>query len=283
MIPTLLLQLMLPALPVDTLKVGVVGDSQGNNFGVFNQHVNAMRTAGIDLLLHLGDHVQNDTPAEWLSQWTIPLAPIASIPRMGCIGNHESHTSYAANVWPIPQHPVSSIYGAAIACYGAVTVGNVRFVFLDTNEDPSIRLSLAQGGVQRAWLLAELAGTHWQAARWRVVGWHHPCITEHWDSGCFYPCLPERRWLLDSLSGSGASLCLQGHSHSYQRGAWRGMPFIISGGGGGWLDTTRCWDHPEITVATAQWHYCILDIAPDTITVTAKNTAGQQIDQVRIQ
>jgi hypothetical protein len=280
----LLLQLIAPPVPATALtKFGVVGDNQLNAFNTFNAICTQLATERIDCFIGLGDHVQNHgLPGEWQHLWLIPLTPIAQVLRLGCIGNHDDVLGYTANVWPSQQHPLTSPYGNAIAVYSAVTVGSVRFVFLDTNEVPAIRLSLAQGGAQAAWLIAETASGDWQSARWRVVCWHHPCLTELWDGGCNAPCLSERRWLMDHLAASRASLCLNGHAHAYQRGSYRGLPFIISGGGGGWLDTTRCWDHPEITVAQAVWHYLTIE-AGETLTVTAKTPTGQQIDQVVIQ
>ena len=87
---------------------------------------------------------------------------------------------------------------------------------------------------------------------------------------------------MDYVLSAGGSLVLQGHAHAFQRGNWRGLPFIISGGGGGWLDTTHCQDLPEITVATAQWHWLLMQVTPDALTVTARSVSGQVIDTVRI-
>lgn len=280
----ILAQLALPLLPLlpDSFSVGIVGDSQGNNFNVFGQHCQAMAREGISLFIGLGDHVQNGGAAEWQSQWTLPLTPISNIPRFACLGNHDPIQEFTQHVWQIPQHPLTSIYGNAIGCWGAVTVGSVRLAFLDTNESPAIRLSLGAGGSQAAWLLAETASPDWQTAGKRIAVFHHPLITEYWDGGCLYPGLAERRWLMDTLAARGCSLSLSGHAHTYSRGEWRGMPFIISGGGGGWLDTTHCWDWPEITVAQATWHWLKMQVDPTALTITARNTQGQVIDTVRI-
>jgi len=279
----ILAQILLPfTLMPDSFSVGIVGDSQGNNFNVFGQHCQAMAREGISLFVGLGDHVQNGGAAEWQSQWTLPLTPIVNIPRFACLGNHDPIQEFSQHVWAIPQHPLTSPYGNAIACNGAVTWGPVRWVFLDTNEAPAIRLSLDPGGPQRAWLEAEAAGDPFRLARFRVVAFHHPVSTELWDGACFYPALPERRGLMDRLASLNVSLVLNGHAHAYQRGSWRGMPWIISGGGGGWLDTTRCQDLPEITVATAQWHWLLMQVTPDALTVTARSVSGQVIDTVRI-
>lgn len=270
-------------MPGPAMRVGVVGDSQQQP-AIFATHCQTVAAEGISLFVGLGDHVQNHgQPGEWLTLWQQPRAPISSIPVIGCIGNHDDIIGYSANVWQIPQHPVASIYGPAIACYGAVTVGQVRWVFLDTNEDPSIRLSLQPGGSQRVWLQARLADGDWKSARYRIVCWHHPADTEQWEGLCYYPRLVERTWLMDSCRAAGASLVLNGHSHSYQRGAWNGMSWIISGGGGGYLDTTHCQDLPEITVAQAVYHCLVIDVNQNSLHVRALTTTRSLIDEVWIQ
>ena len=87
---------------------------------------------------------------------------------------------------------------------------------------------------------------------------------------------------MDLVAASAGSLVLNGHAHAYQRGSWLGMAWIISGGGGGWLDTTHCQDLPEITVATVQWHWLLMQVDPTALTITARTPAGQVIDTVRI-
>lgn len=282
MIALLLQALLAPTMPADTIRFGVVGDSQQQP-AIFSTICQSLRADGITVFVGLGDHVQNHgQPGEWQSLFTAPMAPLSQLARYGALGNHDDIQGYTQSFWPIPQHPVSSIYGAAIACYGAVTIGNCRWVFLDTNEDPSIGLSLAPGGAQRLWLQTEVAGASWLNARYRLAAFHHPALTEQWDGGCYYPMRSERRWLMDYVSNNGGSMGLQGHAHAYQRGAWNGMPFIISGGGGGYLDTTRCWDLPEISIAIATHHYLLIDATPEALTVTAKTPAGLQIDQLVI-
>lgn len=283
MLIALMFQILAPIFPADTIRVGIVGDSQLNAFNTYDAICRDMRAQGISLWVGLGDHVQDHgLPGEWQRLFDGPMAPLAGVPRLGALGNHDDILGYTQHVWQIPQHPLASIYGNAIGCWGAVTWGPVRWVFLDTNEDPTIRLSLAPQQRQGTWLQAELASLDWQQARWRIAVWHHPVAVEFWDGGCFYPALPERRWLFDSLALAGCHLALNGHSHAYHRGDWRGTRWIISGGGGGWLDTTHCQDLPEITVATVQWHWLLMQVTPDALTIQARNTQGQVIDTVRI-
>ncbi len=280
----ILAQLALPLLPLmpDSFSVGIVGDNQLNAFNTYDIICRDMRAQGIGLWVGLGDHVQDHgLPGEWQRLFDGPMAPLAGVPRLGALGNHDDILGYTQHVWQIPQHPLTSVYGNAIGCWGAVTWGPVRWVFLDTGEDPTVRLSLSQG-LQRQWLLAEVLSPAWQTARWRIVAFHHPALTEQWDGGCWYPALAERTWAMDLVAASAGSLVLNGHAHAYQRGSWLGMAWIISGGGGGWLDTTHCQDLPEITVAQVQWHWLLIQVTPDALTIQARNVQGQVIDTVRI-
>lgn len=280
----LLLQAVPPA-PIDSYTVGVVGDNQ-NGPTTFSAICQRMAAEPITLFVGLGDHVQNGLPSEWVSQWQTPLTPIAGIPRMGAIGNHDDVPGYLANVWPSQQHALSHpIYGNAIALWTAVTIGPVRWVFLDTNEHPTIRISLEPGGAQRVWLEQELVSQAWLTARWRIVAFHHPSRTEYWDGGCYYHALAEREALVQLLPLGGCHLVLNGHAHAYQRGTLVARPspvWVVSGGGGGWLDTTHCWDWPEITVAQATHHWLRLSITPTALTVEAVTPAGLTFDTVVI-
>lgn len=87
---------------------------------------------------------------------------------------------------------------------------------------------------------------------------------------------------MDTLAAGRVSLVLNGHSHSYQRGQWLGACWIISGGGGGYLDTTHCQDLQEITVAQAIHHCLVMDVTPDALTVRALDTQRREFDRIVI-
>ena len=283
MLPKLLLFLLQAVPPVlpDTYTVGVVGDNQ-NGPTTFAAICQRLAAEPISLFVGVGDHVQNGLPSEWTSQWQQPLTPIAGVPRMGAIGNHDDVPGYVANVWPSQQHALTSIYGPAVALWTATTVGGVRWVFLDTNEHPTIRLSLEPGGLQRQFLEQEITSTAWANAGFRIVAFHHPYRTEYWDGGCYYPAQPERDTLMATLTQAnpGPTLILNGHSHAYQRGAVGGRAWIISGGGGGFLDTTHCWDWPEITVAQPIWHYLAITVTPAQLLVRVRRVDGSLVEEV---
>jgi len=269
-----------PVGPVE-YRVAVVGDNQvGAN--VFALICRSIRSERVDLLCGLGDHIQNggQIPSEWLTQWAQPIAAagLDVVPRVGCVGNHDDAFGYQRYVWPTEPHDLG---GGVFGLWRAVTLGSVRWVFLDTREDVPIQRSLAQGGQQHAFVQSEIASQEWQAARWRVVAFHHPHKTEYWDGGCYYPALPDRVGLVSLLASSGAHVVLNGHAHAYQRGmVGPGTAWFISGGGGGYLDTAHCWDWPEITRAEPRHHYLTIDVAPTALTVRACDPSGVEFDRV---
>lgn len=259
-------------------RVAVVGDNQVGS-DVFRTICHRIHAESADLFVGLGDHVQDDTLQNWLDQWIRPGAEIAYLPRMGCVGNHDGADNYQRMVWSSEPHYLSS---GVVALWNAQTVGSVRWVFLDTNEQPAIRISLQPGGSQRAWLEQEVASPEWRNARWRVVAYHHPHRTEYWEGACYFPEMPERMALVQLLRASNVSLVLNGHCHGFARGNLSPGAWYISGGGGGWLDTNHCFDWPEIQRAEPRHHFLLIGVFPTHLLVEAKNPDGSVFDTARI-
>ena len=286
----LLLQVAVALAPVEPVsyRLGVWGDSQEGH-QVFAQVCRRFAAERVDGLLSLGDLIQHQSlpESEWPLRFLAPAAPLLHLPRLGTRGNHDDALGWSicANSIPVPVLPGGGQWHA-------LTLGPVRFLVLDSNvETYALRVSMHPGGAQRAFVEAEVSRPEWRLAPHRVALWHHPVMTEQW-AGCYYPpwggarADPDWLWCMDRLAAAGCSLCLQGHSHSYQRGAWRGMAWVITGGGGGWLDQTRCGDLPEITVNAGagrqEHHYLTLDVTPWALTLTAKRIDGTEFDHVRL-
>lgn len=266
-----------------SLRACVWGDAQ-NGTPVFRQIVAGMQVERPNFLLSTGDNIQNRgaIPTEWLDQFLVPLAPLLHLPRFGCLGNHCDPIGFQANVYPLPSH-----LPGGLGLWGAVTVGQVRVLLLDSNQESTeLRLSMAAGGPQRAWLLTELASPAWAAATWRLALWHAPAVTELWTGACFYPRESVEHapwvWAMDALAAAGCHLVANGHAHGYQRGTWRGMAWVCSGGGGGALDSPVCVPLPEVDVALAVHHFCTLDFSPTVLLLRALDLGRREIDRVTI-
>jgi hypothetical protein len=153
-------------------------------------------------------------------------------------------------------------------------------VVLDSGEEVPIRYSLLGGGAQREWLRVATRSAAWTGARWRVVAFHHPPVTELWDGGCYYPRRQEIDETVALLEAAGVDLILCGHAHGYQRGRLAsGALLVITGGGGGYLDRW-CRDVPEIDVALAVHHVVLVEASEGSLRVKAIGTNGAVIDEV---
>jgi len=271
-------------LPVSSYRVGIWGDNQ---LGVapFRQVLAGFVAEGAELLLGTGDYIQNEgSDADWRAQFAAPIGMLARyLPLMGCRGNHDGEDQLAQNRWPVPgpnAQPASPGWRSS-------SLGPAFFIVLDSNQQTyDLRVSMRPGGPQRVWLEQEVRSAACQAATWRVAVFHHPPKTEQWDGGCFYPELTDWSAAMDLLAGAGVHLVLNGHAHSYQRGAWRGMAWVVTGGGGGWLDQAHCRDLPEISVNAGGGrqvhHFLTLDVGPERLLLRALDLQRREFDRVEV-
>ena len=265
-----------------TLRAVAWGDSQSDVGRVFPAICRAMETERPDLVVGLGDYIQNATvPTEWAPLFLQPMGALLNVPRIACRGNHELPADFAALVCQIPVQQ-------GVGQWAAVTVGRVRWLILDANDETlALRTSMDPGGVQRTWLQRELSSPEWAAAEHRAAIWHQPHATSMWYApSCYYQsyALPRWREAMDMLAAAGCSLALQAHAHALQLGAWptatSPMIWAISGGGGGALDGV-CAPLPQLPVRGAWHHYLLIEFGPGGVVVQARRPDRSVIAEVR--
>ena len=124
--------------------------------------------------------------------------------------------------------------------YGAVTIGETRFVFIDTGEDKSDKNPVYGGIVdfdgyldrQIAWLEREFASPQWKGAKYRIVSQHIPPMLPAPDSEFYVPRLKKLR---DCLARANVTLMFAAHWHTIR---WfdpqpeQNIPYPIVMGGG---------------------------------------------------
>jgi predicted phosphodiesterase len=265
-----------PAFPVRTAPAGSaafrmawIADNQDQTGMPFQSVLTSLLPFAPDVIGHAGDTVQNGPVlAEWQEQYFDPFAAASNLgqrtPVLVARGNHDGGGLNALTYHWLPGSER----------WYAETIGDVRFVFLDSNL-----VSAAQDDFLRA----ELASPASQAAAFRVVAFHHPPYTNLWqDPGYNGHTYPRNVWV-PLFEEHGVDLVINGHTHAYVRGARNGVHYAVIGGAGGGLDTIPSaapW--PFMVVARAVHHFAILDVAPGTLRWTVYDPTGAVVDHVAL-
>ena len=192
----------------------VLGDNKGNR-AVFKPLLRDIsRNPQIAFAIDVGDLVKNGERAQFrnfLSQVQENL----SIPLVAAIGNHDLEGG---------PDPFLEVFGPT---YYAFRVGQSSFIVLDAPRESAFD----QG--QRRWLEEELQSA--QSSKARFVFMHVPPFDPRGRG--FDKCLREkdREDLLDLFRRYKVTHLFAGHIHGYFSGVWEGIPYTITGGGGGGL------------------------------------------------
>jgi hypothetical protein len=78
-------------------------------------------------------------------------------------------------------------------------------------------------------------------------------------------------------------LVIGGHMHAYQRGATNGVTYIVSGGGGGTIDTERVANWPFVQVEYSSYHFDIMEVNGPTLSWETYNDNNQLLDMFTLQ
>ena len=147
-------------------------------------------------------------------------------------------------------------------------VGPIRFILLDSTEN--------EGPSRTAWLARELQKAAFDpAVTWTIPAFHRPPFSEGERAGD--ESLREE-WV-PLFTKYEAGLVLSGHAHGYQRmKPIDGVPYLVSGGGGGWLYQVDPY-HPNVAFATSAYHFVEFHVAGKTIQIEAKAPDGAVFDR----
>lgn len=241
----------------------VFGDNQYGT-AIFEEIVEQMKNTNPDFFVGVGDLTQNGTYEQFQEQLFAPAKPLMKkTPFYAVLGNHDSDSPWFYNLFsnPNPENYYSFIYGKAF------------FVVLDTNKQ------YTSGTVQYNWLEDELASSEAQNADWLFVFFHHPPWTNYWDSPGYDGDYDARQYLVPLFSQYDVDLVFNGHAHNYQRGEYEDVHYIITGGGGGAIDTvlTGTWSH--MAVAFPEHHFCHVALSHNSLVLRAIDLEGNDIEE----
>lgn len=251
------------------VKIGVVGDNQ---FGAvrFSRTLEALRGHEVDLLIHLGDAVQDSMSARaWQTDFFDPLAHYGflDVPMVLLRGNHDAPSVYTSS--PQPD---------GIPGFTSFVVHHVFFLVLDSNTDSEL---------QDRFVESALKSSAAQEALARIVLVHIPPFVEYWESEPWRS--GEKLWgefvrtrYVPLFNKYHVELVISGHQHNYQRGTQAGVTYIIAGGAGGTLDKEVVEDYGFNEVTHLQHHFGVLEIEASQLRWQMFFTNGQIGDEVTI-
>jgi hypothetical protein len=228
--------------------------------------VRAILQAPSDFLLNTGDYVQEGGEApQWQEFFDVEAPLLCSRCLFACVGNHELVEDKAGEAFLRYLGPSE---GMPPRLYGSFRWGSARIFLLNAFQDWG-------SGDERTWLEDELVrADHESGLKWRFAVIHHsPFSAGHHGNNqkLLAAQVPEL------LAAHNVDLIIGGHDHIYERGDARGLRYLISGGGGAPLyrDITPL---PGTRKAEAAYHYVLLTVAPERVTLLAKRIDGSVLD-----
>jgi hypothetical protein len=159
----------------------------------------------------------------------------------------------------------------------AFDYGNSRFIFLDSE------VSTGTPTDQYNWLQAELSRPETQQAAFRIVCFHRPPYCNVWNGGGYIGETFVRNDWVPLFTQKNVDIVICGHQHSYQRGETNGVMYIVSGGGGGTLDTQVVADWPFVKVEWSRYHFDIMEVKGPVLSWNTYDDNNQPLDMFTLQ
>ncbi len=249
-----------PGDPSASFSFGIYGDSRGG-YKVSGQILKALQEKGVRFIVFTGDFTNGAGQSEYDMWFKEAGEVLAFIPFMPVHGNHEMMKNTYFDQFALPGNEMWFSYD----------YGFVHFVhLLSQTEDYALQ--------QRGWLLRDLKST---TLPWKIVIAHHPAYSAGKEHGCTQFVLDH--WV-DVFERCNVSIYFAGHDHIYER-TWpirngridaSGVVYVVTGGGGAPLhEAGRDW---WTAVSESTYHYCVVDVQPSLLQVTAYRLDGSILD-----
>jgi len=248
----------------DSFRFGAYGDNRTypeNHAAV----AEGLHAEDPDFFFNVGDVVTDGNVLEqYNSEFFEPAHDlVANAPFYVSIGNHERESAYYYEIFSLPGNEM----------WYSFTYGNAIFIALDTNK---LYLPTTP---QYEWFKQELQRANKLGFEWKFVFAHHPAYCEGWEG--YDGELLVRMLLLPLMRQYGVDIYFCGHTHDYERGDLGGVVQILTGGGGGGLDSWQR-DFDFITVYESAYHYVIVDVEDKLLTLQACYPDGECFDEMTL-
>jgi len=256
-----------------TFRMAVYGDSQ-DQIADHTAVVAAIKISSPDLVLKVGDNVDHGRVyEEWGEQFFQPTASLMiDTPLFSILGNHEYYDEFGQSGNPDLYYSLFSLPGNEQ--YYAFTYGCARIIGLDTNDN------FSPGSAQYNWLLSEFQSAEYTQATWKFVYFHHPPYSS--ASGGSFDNGSVRTYLFPLFDQYGVTMVFSGHAHNYERLSRNGISYIVTGGGGATLRGFEAVPHPSSRVRAMDFHHCVLDITPTSLTYNVYDNARTVLDTLAL-
>ncbi len=246
------------------------GDNHGGTVTLAT-HVTNLLAHAPNMICVAGDMVNSgNSISEWHNYWFKPLETLnaaQTTPVIYARGNHDGEHALAYAYSTLPGNEA----------WFAFDYGNSRFIFLDSEVPTS------SSNDQYAWLQAELSRPETQQAAFRIVCFHKPPFSNRWNGGGYIGEPFVRADWVPLLAQYNADIVISGHQHSYQRGATNGVVYVVSGGGGGFLDTEIVAAWPFVQVEWSRYHFDIMEVNGPSLSWATYDDNNQVLDMFTLQ
>ena len=192
-------------------------------------------------------------------------------PYITCVGGHD------ADPWNTPPYYTFENYCSLMQfpgneLYFSYDYGPIHMTILNSE----VAWQYGPETIQTQWLMADLTSTN---QPYRIVMFHMPPYT----SGSGNPSnMGIREHWCPIFRQHHVQMVINGHQHFYQRcEPGDGIVYVISGGGGAGLYEPT-FDSSYVVAACQAYHFIWLQINPDSITVTAIDTANTILDHFAV-
>jgi len=226
-------------------------------------------------LIHVGDltFLGNEYP-RWKKEFFDPTHNlIRNRVFWPTLGNHEKNASWYFDYFSVPnedEHFYSFDYG------------NVHFIVLAVEGHaagheygPPKPTPLKEGSPQYEWLKRDLKQSQHQT--WHLAFFHQ----SFFSSGAEGNYNPGHDILSPLFQKYGMDVVFSGHDHDYEYSVAEGMVFVITGGGGSFLNPVKLSadTNPHSRFFRPTWHHCRVTVDADKLQVEAVDLKGRVFHQ----
>ncbi len=242
----------------ETFTFLVYGDSQRND-DLHRIVTLSMGKEQPSFVIHTGDLVNNGNHMpDWDNYFDAKRLLAAHVAYFPVLGNHEYNNPVYYEAYHLPMGG-----GDFNKRWYSFSFGDLFFIQLDSCvEQEAMRIE------QTRWLEEQLQ-TH-EHMPIKIVSFHHPFWTNH-PRRYYEESLHEKDWrpLFEKF---GVSIVFNGHIHSYERFVRNGITYVISGGGGGPLDSQTGPNFHSFTqtALTGYLHYVRVDVSEKGLDLQVK-------------